>query len=326
MSANGPSSHDAASLSVETIATPNRPFWATARDYLELTKPSINRMCVLMAAGGMFLAPKTADGAFALSLGAALWTLLGTAMAVGSANALNMWLERETDKLMRRTKDRPLAAGRIGHTSAFWFGLLLGLASIPVLALASNLATTLLGVFAIASYVAVYTPMKYRHPLALVVGAIPGAVPPLMGWTAVTGNFDLPGLILFGVLFVWQMPHFIAISVVRKRDYEAAGIRTVPGVRGLFWSKVQAIIWALAILPVSLALPLTELAGWPYAITAAIAGLGFVIMTVRGPWPARTATHSEPPPAFNRWAQRLFVASLIYLPVLIGGLAVDVLT
>lgn len=317
------------SASLEGVVIPPRPFWSVAKDYVHLTKPSINRMCLLMAAGGMFLAPNGSDGSFALSLPAALFTLLGTAMAVGSANTLNMWLERDTDKLMRRTKDRPLAAGRISGAGAFWFGLLLGLVSIAVLAISSNLATTLLGLFAIASYVVIYTPMKYRSPLALVVGAIPGAVPPLMGWTAVTGSFEVPGLLLFGVLFVWQMPHFIAISVVRKRDYEAAGIRTVPGVRGFFWSKVQALIWALAILPVSLALPFTHVAGWPYAIVASIAGVGFVVMTLRGPWPDRSQasidTPVDAPAAFNRWAHQLFIASLIYLPVLIGGLTLDVL-
>lgn len=326
------------SLSVDTSAATNgRGFLAVARDYVELTKPSINRMCILMAAGGMFLAPRAADGAFPLPLSGALFALLGTAMAVASANALNMWLERSTDRLMRRTRGRPLAAGRISELGALIFGVTIGLVGVAVLALTTNLATTLLGLGAIASYVGVYTPMKYKAPLALVVGAIPGAVPPLMGWTAVTGSLDAPGLILFGILFVWQMPHFIAISVVRKRDYEAAGIKTVPGVRGLFASKVQALLWALAILPVSLALPLTGVAGWIYAATAGLAGAWFVFMTARGPWPSSSTasiapgetapgeTASEPPEPMNRWAHKLFVASLVYLPVLIAGLALDVL-
>ena len=320
------------SLSVETPArTDNvpgarasRPVWSVARDYVELTKPSINRMCILMTAGGMFLAPRAADGAFPLSIGAAILALVGTAMAVASANALNMWLERGTDGLMRRTRNRPLAAGRISENGALVFGVVIGVIGVAILAACSNLATTLLGLGAIASYVGVYTPMKYKAPLALVVGAIPGAVPPLMGWTAVTGTLDAPGLILFGVLFVWQMPHFIAISVVRKRDYEAAGIKTVPGVRGLRNSKIQAIAWALAILPVSLALPFTGVAGWVYGITAAIAGLGFIAMTVRGPWPTAEARDTVPDNV-NRWAHKLFIASLIYLPVLIAGLSIDVL-
>jgi protoheme IX farnesyltransferase len=321
------------SLSVETPdrtdpvpgTRASRPAWSVVRDYVELTKPSINRMCILMTAGGMFLAPRGADGAFPLSIGAAILALLGTAMAVASANALNMWLERGTDGLMRRTRNRPLAAGRISETGALVFGVAIGVIGVAILAACSNLATTLLGLGAIASYVGVYTPMKYKSTLALVVGAIPGAVPPLMGWTAVTGTLDAPGLILFGVLFVWQMPHFIAISVVRKRDYEAAGIKTVPGVRGLRNSKIQAILWALAILPVSLALPFTGVAGWVYGVTAAIAGLGFIVMTVRGPWPAASDSRDNVPDNVNRWAHKLFIASLIYLPVLIAGLSIDVL-
>ncbi|MBL8787506.1 MAG: protoheme IX farnesyltransferase [Deltaproteobacteria bacterium] len=289
---------------------------SVVRDYVELTKPAINRMCLLMTAGGMFLAPRAADGAFPLPVGSALLALLGTALAVASANALNMWLERDTDRLMRRTKERPLAEGRISASGAFYFGLALGLVSVLVLAISTNLATTLTGLFAIVSYVAIYTPLKYVHPLALVVGAIPGAVPPLMGWTAVTGHFDLPGLVLFAVLFVWQMPHFIAISVVRRRDYDAAGIRTVPGLRGMVVARWQALAWALLLTPTSLALVWTGVSGWLYGTFALVAGLAFLAMTASG---------FKRGIADNRWGQRLFVASIIYLPVLITGLAIDVL-
>jgi protoheme IX farnesyltransferase len=227
-----------------------------------------------------------------------------------------MWLERDTDRLMRRTKERPLAEGRISASGAFYFGLALGLVSVLVLAISTNLATTLTGLFAIVSYVAIYTPLKYVHPLALVVGAIPGAVPPLMGWTAVTGHFDLPGLVLFAVLFVWQMPHFIAISVVRRRDYDAAGIRTVPGLRGMVVARWQALAWALLLTPTSLALVWTGVSGWLYGTFALVAGLAFLAMTASG---------FKRGIADNRWGQRLFVASIIYLPVLITGLAIDVL-
>jgi protoheme IX farnesyltransferase len=227
-----------------------------------------------------------------------------------------MWLERESDKLMRRTKDRPLAAQRISADGALVFGVALGVASVAVLALATNLATTLIGLLAIVSYVGVYTPLKYKAPLALVVGAIPGAVPPLMGWTAVTGTLDAPGLVLFAVLFVWQMPHFIAISVVRRRDYDMAGIRTVPGVRGLTVAKWQALAWSVLLVPTSLALCLTGVAGLVYGVTAAVSSVGFLVMTALG-----LRDHGTE----NRWAHQLFLASLIYLPVLIAGLAIDVL-
>jgi protoheme IX farnesyltransferase len=303
------------SLTLDTEFARNRSIWAQARDYAELTKPSINRMCLLMTAGGMFLAPRDAEGKFALGIGSALAALIGTALAVASANALNMWLERHTDRLMRRTKDRPLAAQRISENGALAFGIGLGVLATFILALCSNLATTLLGLAAIISYVGVYTPMKYRAPIALVIGAIPGAVPPLMGWTAVTGSLDLPGIILFAVLFVWQMPHFIAISIVRLRDYEAAGIRTVPGVRGLSNARVQALLWSVLLVPTSLALAFTAVAGAVYGVTALVAGLAFLGLTLAGF--ARQDV--------NRWAHHLFVASLIYLPVLIAGLTVDVL-
>lgn len=287
-----------------------------ARDYVALTKPAINRMCLLMAAGGMFLANGHLPGAVPLGVGTALLGLLGTALAVASANALNMWLERDSDKLMRRTKDRPLAARRISADGALLFGVALGVVSVAVLALATNLATTLIGLLAIVSYVGIYTPLKYKAPLALVVGAIPGAVPPLMGWTAVTGTLDAPGLVLFAVLFVWQMPHFIAISVVRRRDYDLAGIRTVPGVRGLTVAKWQALAWSVLLVPTSLALCLTGVAGMVYGITAGVASVGFLVMTALG-----LRDHGTE----NRWAHQLFLASLIYLPVLIAGLAIDVL-
>lgn len=299
-----------------TDSTSSRGPMAVVRDYVALTKPAINRMCLLMTAGGMFLAPRDAAGGFGIGLGAALLALLGTALAVASANALNMWLERDSDRLMRRTKDRPLAARRISENGALVFGIALGVASVAILALATNVATTVIGLLAIASYVGVYTPMKYQHPLALVVGAVPGAVPPLMGWTAVTGTLDTPGLILFAVLFVWQMPHFIAISVVRRRDYDEAGIRTVPGVRGLAVAKWQALGWSLLLIPTSLALVATDVAGMVYGVVAAISGAAFLVMTAVG-----LGDHA----AENRWAQRLFVASLIYLPVIIAGLTLDVL-
>lgn len=290
-----------------------RPPLAVARDYVALTKPSINRMCLVMAAGGMFLA----HGRTEVGLGPwqVVLALLGTALAVASANALNMWLERGPDQKMKRTADRPLAAARISERGALVFGLALGAVAVGVLAAGSNLVTTIVGALAIVSYVGVYTPMKYRHPMALVVGAIPGAVPPLMGWTAVTGTLDTPALVLFGILFVWQMPHFLAIAVFRGHDYEAAGIRTVPAVRGNVVARRQAIAWAIVLVPTSLALVATGVTGSLYMIVAAGLGLGFLAYTLR--------PLDRPSPA--RWAYRLFFASLVYLPALVVALALDVL-
>jgi protoheme IX farnesyltransferase len=300
------------SLAVHSDA-PARPLRTRIADYIALTKPSINRMCLLMVAGGMVMAPIHTLSAIGI-----VGALLGTALAVASANALNMWFERHSDGLMRRTRTRPLPAGRISERGALIFGLVIGVLGIATLALTTNAVTTLIGALAIVSYAWVYTPLKYRAPIALVIGAIPGAVPPLMGWTAMTGTLDpvadAPGLVLFGILFIWQMPHFLAISVFRNLDYTAAGIRTVPAVRGLHATRVQAVLWALALIPVSLLLLSTGTAGVVYGVTAGLAGLAYLGFTIAGFF---TAQHS-------RWAWRLFGASLVYLPVVVVALGIDI--
>src|SRR5690606_16231169 len=196
--------------------------WARARDYVALTKPGIVRMCLIMTAGGLWLAQSVGE-----SVGWPVWiaALIGSSLAVASANAFNMVWEREGDRKMARTRTRPVAAGRLAVGPASVFAGLLGIAAMIVLALGSNLLTTGLAAFALVSYVLVCTPLKRITPLALVIGAVPGAVPPLLGWTAVTNCLDLPGAVLFAILLVWQMPHFLAISVFRKQDYANAGIR-----------------------------------------------------------------------------------------------------
>jgi len=283
-------------------------------DYISLTKPSINRTCLVMVAGGMVLA-QPANVSVLQIIGA----LVGTALAVASANALNMWFERDTDGLMRRTRSRPLPAGRMSNRAALTFGLVIGLLGIATLLAFTNVVTAIIGALAIVSYAWVYTPLKYRAPIALVIGAIPGAVPPLMGWTAMTGTLDpvtdAPGIILFAILFIWQMPHFLAISVFRQRDYEAAGIRTVPGVRGIRTTKIQAVLWAIALIPVSLLLIPHGGAGLLYGVTAGLAGLAYLGLAIFGFF---TNSHS-------RWAWRLFGVSLVYLPVIVVALGVDLL-
>ena len=288
-----------------------RPLADRIRDYIELTKPSITRMCLITTGGGFWLAspPET---------GTQWWTmmcaLLGTALAVGAANALNMWWERAPDQRMTRTKDRPLASGRLRPQNALVFGLALGFSGMVVLGAGTNLLTALLGAFALLSYVLVYTPLKYRTPLALVVGAVPGAMPPLMGWTAATDGLGAAGLVLFGTLLLWQMPHFLAISVYRKRDYANAGIQIVPVVRGDRVATRQAIAWATALLPLSLMLTPLGVTGTLYFVVALVSGSAFLLMTIAGLWAQNT----------HRWARKVFIGSLIHLPLLTLALALDV--
>ena len=281
-------------------------------DYLALTKPGIIRMCLLMTAGGLWLAPGSSSASLWLS------ALIGSSLAVASANAFNMVWEREGDRLMERTRDRPLAAGRLEVGKASAFALALGVAAMVILALGTNLLTTVLAAFALVSYAVVYTPLKRRTPLALIIGAVPGAVPPLLGWTAATGSLDLPGAVLFGILLVWQMPHFLAISIFRKQDYANAGIKCVPVVRGELVAKVQAVVWALVLVPLSMTLTPLGVTSQLYMIVAGLAGVAMLAYALEG-------LRVTEPAAQTKWARQLFVLSLIYLPVLTAALVVDIL-
>ncbi|MGB5812875.1 MAG: heme o synthase [Polyangiales bacterium] len=281
----------------------------TVRDLIALTKPRITMMVLITAAGGMWMAPGSLD------LASTAVMLLTTAMVVGAANALNCYLERDSDRLMARTANRPLPDGRLQPSWALVLGVVMGLVSVPVLWQAVNPMTGLLGLIALLSYVAVYTPMKAWTPAALFVGAIPGALPPLMGWTAVTGSIEAPGIVLFGIMFLWQIPHFIAISIFRQEDYERAGFRVLPSVQGVQSAKVQSAVYSAALWGVSLLLVPFGLAGALYFVTALVAGGLFFAESLRGFWA----------PDAKVWAKKFFVASLLYLTVLFTALIIDAL-
>ncbi len=276
-------------------------------DFLALIKPRITLMVICTTLGGLYLAPGARDPRIVAIL------VLGTVLVVGGANTLNMYLERDSDALMRRTRNRPLPAGRLRPRTALWFGVALGAIAVPLLAVAINPLTGALGLLALLGYVLVYTPMKRRSPWALVVGAVPGAIPPLMGWTAATGRLDLPGLLLFGVLFFWQMPHFLAIALYSTDDFARGGIRTVPIVDGVEAAKRQVVIWLAALVPTSLLLVPCGIAGAPYLVAAAAGGAVFFAWGIYG---LRAA-------AGRAWARSLFLVSLVYLTTLFVVLAVE---
>lgn len=292
-----------------TTATRPATVMLTVRDLVALTKPRITLMVLVTAAGGMWLAPGSLD------LASTAVMLITTGMVVGAANTLNCYLERDSDRLMARTANRPLPDRRLQPSWALTLGVLMGLFAVPTLTLAVNPVTGLLGAIALVSYVAIYTPMKQHTPAALFVGALPGALPPLMGWTAVTGSIAAPGLVLFGVLFFWQIPHFIAISVFRQEEYERAGLKVLPSVRGIRSAKVQSTVYAGALWLVSLLLVPYGLAGTLYLVAAVALGAHFFWAAVRGFWAVDD----------NAWAKKLFVASLIYLTTLFAALIVDAL-
>jgi heme o synthase len=280
---------------------------AHLRDLATLTKPSIVAMAVLQAAGGAALAPASMP---ATSLAAAL---LGTGLLVAAAATLNMFLERDTDRLMVRTADRPLPAGRLAPSTALTFGLVLGAGGALLLAARVNLLTAGLGVLALGLYLLAYTPLKRHSSLALFVGAVPGAMPPLMGWTAATGAVGAPGLALFAVLYVWQVPHFLAISIYLKHEYALAGLHVVPLARGDRTTRLGIVIGAAALVPVSLGFTFLGVAGSIYLALALVLGAVFLALGALG---LRRS-------AGDRWARRYFLASLVYLPMLTAALMLD---
>jgi len=291
------------------VATRPATAMVTLRDLVALTKPRITMMVLVTAAGGMWLAPGSLD---VVSMVVMLTT---TAMVVGAANTLNCYLERESDRLMARTAGRPLPDRRLEPSWALTLGIVLSLFAVPTLIVAVNVVTGLLGLLALVSYVAIYTPMKQYTPAALFVGALPGALPPLMGWTAVTGRVDTPGLVLFGVLFLWQIPHFIAISIFRQEEYERAGLKVLPSVRGIRSAKRQAALYAGALWVVSLLLVPYGLAGTIYLTAALVLGGYFFWIALRG-----FSAEDD-----DVWAKKLFVASLFYLTALFAALIFDAL-
>ena len=274
-------------------------------DVVSLVKPRLSSLVVCTAAGGMWLAPGR------LTATKAAVMLLGTAAVVGAANALNNYLEREVDARMRRTRNRALPAGRLEPAVALALGLALPAFAIPALAMATTPLTALLALVALVGYVGVYTPLKRRSTAALFVGAAPGAIPPLMGWTAVTGHIDWGGLALFGILYLWQLPHFLAVSIYLKEDYARGGLRVFALVHGERAARAWAAGTSLLLLPVTLSPVPLGLAGPGYGAVAAALGLGLAGWALSG---------LRLPEGSIRWARDFFLGTLAYLTLLFAAL------
>jgi heme o synthase len=269
----------------------------TAADYLELSKSRIVMMVLMTTAAGYVI------GAHPFDAIVLLHTLIGTALVAAGTNALNQYVERDLDAMMRRTRRRPLPAGRISPRAALIFACAISVAGTLYLGLLVNWLTAFLGAFTLASYIFVYTPLKRVSTICTAIGAIPGAVPPLMGWTAATGTLGLGGWIAFGILFFWQLPHFMAISWMYREDYARGGFRMLSVVDddGKAVAR-QAILYSLALLTVSVAPYFFGMSGLLYLFAATLAGLWIFVSSVmfladRSPMPARS----------------LFMSSNIYL-------------
>jgi protoheme IX farnesyltransferase len=277
-------------------------------DYLELAKARLGALVVLTAFVGYVLG---ARGDF--SLASLTATVAGTALSAFGANILNQWREAERDSLMLRTRERPLPAGRISGRAAAFLGLLTAFVGLVILAAGTNRLTTLLSLFVILVYVLVYTPLKVKTPLNTVVGAVCGAVPPMMGWTAATGRLDAGAWILGGILFAWQIPHFLALAWLYREDYARGGFRMLPAVdrEGRLTGRL-AFLYAAALLPITAALSAYGVTGGAYLATSQAIGVAFLALG----W-IFLRTRNRPA------ARRLFLASILYLPVLLGLMVVD---
>jgi len=278
---------------------------ARAGDFLALTKPSITRLVVLTAAAGFYLGSR---GPVDLAL--LLHTLGGTGLVAGGTNALNQWWERDVDARMHRTRGRPLPAGRLAPAVALAFALGISVLGIAWLAWMVNGITALLAALTLSSYVLCYTPLKKRTPLNTLVGAVPGALPILGGWTAATGSFAVPAWLLFGVLFLWQLPHFLALAWMYREDYRRGRLRMLSlddpdGSR----TGRKATAWSLALVAVSLLPAASGLTAAAYAPAAGVLGLVLVGLG------AAMALRPSP-----RRARQLFLGSVLYLPLLMLAL------
>ena len=246
------------------------------RVYLELSKSRIVLMVLITTAAGYLFAAPQVDPLLLLH------ALVGTALVAAGTNALNQYVEREHDAKMHRTRTRPLPAGRITPRAALLFSSAIAVAGTVYLGLAVNWLTAFLGAFTLTSYIFVYTPLKRVSTLCTIIGAIPGAIPPLMGWTAATNELGTGGWIAFGILFLWQLPHFMAISWIYREDYARGGfvmLSTLDG-DGAAVAR-QAVFYTLALLPVSVAPALLGLTGTLYLVGAVVAGAALLAATIR---------------------------------------------
>ncbi len=281
---------------------------ASTADWVELTKPRIATLVTVTAAVGFVLgSPAAIDWAGLVA------ALIGTALAAGGAGALNQVVERDVDARMRRTRNRPIPAGRLDPNSGLAYGLALSALGLTILWFGANPWTSILGLVTILLYVGVYTPLKKVTPLNTLVGAVPGAIPPVMGWVAATGALGWGAAVLFSILFLWQLPHFLSIAWMYRDDYARGGLQMLPNhdVEGRRTGRVAAS-YGLALVPVSLAPAPLGLAGDLYFAGAIVLGVAFFGFA------AGLALRRD-----RTRARRLLLASVTYLPALLALLVID---
>lgn len=293
----------------DTPGTPPFPAASTASAFLELTKPGIAVFVMITAGVGYYLGTRARVDPAAL-----VHTLVGTLVSTGGALALNQYLEREPDGIMLRTRGRPIPSGRVSAGAALTVGAILLFLGIGYLAMTVGPAPAALTVFSAAAYILVYTPLKTRSYLATPAGAIPGAMPALIGWSAATGAVSAEAMTLFGVMFLWQLPHVLSLGWMLRDDYARVGFYLIPPSDGDGWRIGRhLVLYTTMLIPVSLSLTVLGVTGPVYFWGALGLGLGLLALSVQA------AIRMD-----DRRARRVFLATLAYHPLIMGLLVYDV--
>jgi len=304
-----------------STAFPTRASSTLVADYVALFKPRVSLMSIITAGAGFYLGSlRSGISPFHLGL---IEALLGISLVTAGSSVLNQALERTTDLRMPRTASRPMAQHRISLAHGLILGFVLTFGGSLYLAYRTNLITGTLTLLTAIAYVAVYTPLKRITTLNTFIGAFPGALPPLIGWTAARGLIEWPAVALFAILFVWQFPHFMAIGWMYRADYAAAGLRVTATQQPTTWaarsSVIQALFYAVLMIPVSLWPTFLRTTGFPYAIAATLLGFWYLYATIRF---ARILKNPDDPE--NRaYARKLLKVSVMYLPLLLAAMMLN---
>jgi len=278
------------------------------QDYLELTKPRITVLILICTAVGYFFG---SPNSFHLAL--FVHVLLGTALMASGTAALNQWYEADSDAKMHRTSKRPIPAGRIKRIDGLLFGVVLSIAGFADLWFGTNALAAGLGLFTLATYIFLYTPLKRRSAVCTTVGALPGAMPPLIGYAAASGRLDTWAFALFLILFVWQFPHFYAIAWMYREDYARGGIRMLPVIEPDGESTARRIVaCSILLIPISLVPRLLGMTGSIYAAAAVVVGMGLIYIGMRL---GRERTCAR--------ARHVLLASVLYLPIVLAVMVID---
>lgn len=289
-------------------ALPEARRTSSISDYVSLTKPRLNFLVVLTSAAGYYVGVTGPTDLVKMAQ-----AVVGTALVAGGSAVLNQVYERDTDARMRRTRLRPLPDQRVAPLEALIYGVVLSVAGLSTLALATNWVAAALALTTLGLYLFVYTPMKRTSTLSTLVGAVPGALPAVIGWAAARGDIALGGWTLFAIVFLWQIPHFMALAWMYRDDYRNAGFPMLPVVEpdGLRTGQ-QALLYSAALLPVSIGPSVVGIAGWTYFWLALVLGVGLLVLSARF---ARSRTDAS--------ARELFFGSIVYLPLIWAAMVLN---